>query len=74
MVRLSELALGEKGQISQIESSAIAPRLMELGFVPGEYVELKNKAPWGDPIEVSLLGYRLCLRRKDAEAVWVNTQ
>lgn len=41
-------------------------RLQELGMTPGAEITLTRRAPWGDPIEVSVRGTRLCVRRADA--------
>jgi ferrous iron transport protein A len=44
---------------------------MEMGLVPGVEVSLIGVAPLGDPIEISLRGYRLSLRRSEAARVHV---
>lgn len=41
-------------------------RLQELGLTPGTVVRVVRVAPLGDPIEIALRGYRLCLRRAEA--------
>lgn len=41
-------------------------RLLELGMTAGAEVTLTRRAPWGDPLEVSVRGTRLCMRRSDA--------
>jgi Fe2+ transport system protein FeoA len=47
-------------------------RLGELGFVPGTEVQLVRRAPFGDPIEIELRGYRVCLRREQLEGLLVE--
>jgi len=47
-------------------------RLMELGLVPGTPVELVGFAPMGDPLEIKVRGYKLTLRRHEAEQVFVR--
>ncbi len=47
-------------------------RLMEMGIVPGETIEVLQKAPFGDPIEISVMGYTLCIRIKEASFIEVE--
>ena len=72
MKKLSELKIGEKGIIDSIDDSKTALVLMELGCVPGEQVEMENKAPFGDPIAINVAGYKLSLRTKEAEHVLIK--
>ena len=44
-------------------------RLRELGFVPGTPLEVVRRSPFGDPVEVELRGYRICLRRSELETL-----
>jgi ferrous iron transport protein A len=65
-VSVSELTPGTRGRIcSHAPTSAIPDRLKELGFVPGTVLEIVRRAPLGDPVELELRGYRLCLRRAE---------
>ncbi|QYO65885.1 FeoA domain-containing protein [Leptolyngbya sp. 7M] len=54
-----------------IGTDTIANRLMEMGIVPGVSVRVIKAAPFGDPIEVRLLGYNLALRRNEAAMISV---
>ena len=59
-----------------VGSSAIgatALRLLEMGFVPGVRVGVIKRAPLGDPLELSLRGYRISLRIAEARAIEVET-
>lgn len=47
-------------------------RLAELGLTPGQTVRLLRRAPLGDPLEVLVRGYRLAIRREEAEAIEVE--
>ena len=47
-------------------------RLIEMGIVPGTRMEILRKAPFGGPVQVSLRGYTLSLRRYDAEQIFVE--
>ncbi len=57
---LSALAPGEQGRIAA--GAPLKGRLADLGFVPGTEVKVLRRAPFGDPVEVELRGYRICLR------------
>jgi ferrous iron transport protein A len=48
-------------------------RLAELGLTPGQSVRLLRRAPLGDPLEVLVRGYRLAVRRDEAEAIEVES-
>jgi ferrous iron transport protein A len=45
---------------------------MEMGLIPGEYVEMVGQAPMGDPVEYLVVGYRLSLRRAEARRVRIE--
>ncbi len=69
-MNLAKLKPGEKGRIVSI--GAIGPlkrRLMDMGVLVGEEVKVEKVAPLGDPIEVSVKGYKLSLRKKEAEGI-----
>ncbi|UFS70813.1 ferrous iron transport protein A [Geomonas sp. RF6] len=73
MSNLAKIKPGEKGKITAI--GAIGPlkrRLMDMGVLVGEEVSVIKVAPLGDPIEVSIKGYRLSLRKKEAEGIAVE--
>lgn len=67
---LSEFAKGERGKVLKVNGEgAIRRRLFDMGITPGATIELKKKAPLGDPIEVNLRGYELTLRKAEAACV-----
>jgi len=69
-ISLSELPVGSQARLCDHErSEALSERLQDLGLVPGTDVKVIRRAPLGDPLEVELRGYRLCLRRSEADAV-----
>ena len=69
---LDRLAPGEGGRIAHIDAEpGIKRRLMELGLVPGTDVEMVRSAPLGDPIEVTVRGLHLSLRRSEARHIHV---
>ncbi len=70
---LSKLKPGEKGRITSI--GAIGPlkrRLMDMGVLVGEEVQVLKMAPLGDPIEVKIKSYNLSLRKKEAQGICVE--
>ncbi len=70
---LHEIKVGEAARIVSIEGDdAVALRLMEMGLTDGEVIEVMGASPFGDPVEYSVRGYRLVLRRKEAERVQVE--
>ena len=71
--QLSELRIGEIGKIKSIEGKKeIKRRLFDMGLTPSVNILLKKKAPLGDPIEVSVRGYELILRKSDASMIIVE--
>jgi ferrous iron transport protein A len=72
-VTLAELPIGAKCRVQRVvEADEISTRLMEMGLTPGVDVQVLGAAPLGDPIEISLRGYRLSLRRTEAARVEVS--
>lgn len=70
MKLLSEFTIGEKGVVKTVGGEgAIRRRLFDMGVTPGAEITLRKKAPLGDPIEVTLRGYELTLRKTEAEFV-----
>jgi ferrous iron transport protein A len=70
---LSKLRPGDRARIVAV--GAIGPmkrRLMEMGILPGEEIEVKKVAPLGDPIEVRVKSYSLSLRKSEAEGIAVE--
>lgn len=67
---LSEMAIGESGKIVKVTGEgAIRRRLFDMGVTPGAEVFFRKKAPLGDPIEITLRGYELTLRKAEAAHV-----
>lgn len=68
--KLSEFQIGESGVIRLVNGEGkIRRRLFDMGMTPGTAVYLRKKAPLGDPIEVTIRGYELTLRKSEAEFV-----
>ena len=68
---LNDLLPGQSGTILSVgnQSGAVKRRLVDMGLTPGTQVKVTKVAPLGDPLEVSLRGYELSLRRADAEQI-----
>ena len=66
---LSNLKVGDKGIIHHFNDKNVALKLMEMGCLPGEEVEVKRFAPFGDPIAIYVSGYFLSLRKSEAACV-----
>lgn len=71
-MRLSELETGENGVIVKVNGhGSFRKRLIEMGFITGKKVSVILNAPLRDPIEYEILGYKLSLRRSEAEQIEV---
>lgn len=68
--RLSEFSIGETGVIRLVGGDGkIRRRLFDMGVTPGAEVYLRKRAPLDDPIEITLRGYELTLRKSEADVV-----
>jgi ferrous iron transport protein A len=70
--RLSEIETGKRAIIISLENDDILLKLMEMGCLPGEIISIEKKAPWGDPISITISGYQLSLRANEAEKIIVQ--
>ena len=65
--KLDEFKVGETGLIKKVEGEGrLRRRLFDMGVTPGAKVYLRKKAPLGDPLEVTIRGYELTLRKTEA--------
>ena len=65
--KLDEFKVGETGLIKKVEGEGrLRRRLFDMGVTPGAKVYLRKKAPLGDPLEVTIRGYELTLRKSEA--------
>jgi ferrous iron transport protein A len=75
MLPLDQLRPGQRGFIEALPSDGpTAQRLMEMGLLEGEEIELIGFAPLGDPLEIRLRDYRLSLRCSEAARVLIRLQ
>ena len=73
--KLSEFNIGETGQITNVEGEGrIRRRLFDMGITPGADIYLRKKAPLGDPIEITIRGYELTLRKDEAMLITLQVK
>ncbi len=71
--KLSEFVVGESGKIASVTGEGrIRRRLFDMGVTPDAELTMRKKAPLGDPIEITVRGYELTLRKAEAEFVEVE--
>lgn len=72
---LSEFSVGETGVVKTISGEGkIRRRLFDMGVTPGAEVLLRKKAPLGDPLEITIRGYELTLRKTEAACVGLEVK
>jgi Fe2+ transport system protein FeoA len=70
MPTLDQLAPGERGIVRALQGdSMMQQRIQEMGVTQGSEVEVVRLAPLGDPIEISVRGYYLSLRKSEAALI-----
>lgn len=70
MATLKEAKVGETVTVRKLNGEgAIKRRIMDMGITKGTEIYIRKVAPLGDPIEVTVRGYELTLRKADAEMV-----
>jgi len=73
METLDSLPAGASATIIELQGDdAATRRLMELGLLPGEPIELIGRAPFGDPLAVLIRGTRIALRSTDARRIRIR--
>jgi ferrous iron transport protein A len=71
---LADIRAGQLAHVERVEGNdALSLRLLEMGLTPGCEVRYVGQAPWGDPLEFAVRGYRLSLRKAEAARVHVST-
>ncbi|TWT43004.1 FeoA domain protein [Thalassoglobus neptunius] len=73
--RLDELkSIGQQARIIDVVGDdSISVRLMEMGLTEGEEITVLGFAPMGDPVEYSIRGYRISLRKSEANRVQIES-
>ena len=72
MRTLRDAKVGETVRISKLRGEgAVKRRIMDMGITKGTDVFIRKLAPLGDPVEISVRGYELSIRKSDAEMIEV---
>ena len=72
-MKLSDLKTGEHAVIMKVRGhGGFRKRIVEMGFVKGQTVEVLLNAPLQDPVEYKVMGYEVSLRRQEAEMIEVS--
>jgi ferrous iron transport protein A len=74
MTQLCQMKIGEKGQIIRIHAGeqSYRKRLISMGLIPGTEFIVSRIAPLGDPIEITVRGFSLSLRKDEASILQVR--
>ncbi len=73
MKTLKDVAVGESATIIKIHGEGkVKRRIMDMGITKGTEVFVRKVAPLGDPIEITVRGYELSLRKADAEILEIS--
>lgn len=72
MISLDKVKKNKLVYVKNVEgTSELTKRIMEMGITKGVKIIIKNFAPLGDPIEIQLRGFRLSIRKKDAQKILI---
>ena len=70
---LKETAIGRTVKVKRLSGEGpVKRRIMDMGITKGVEIHVRKKAPLGDPVEVTVRGYELSLRKADAEMIEVE--
>ena len=70
MRKLRDMAVGETSKVVKINGEGkVKRRIMDMGITKGTSIYLRKVAPFGDPVEVTVRGYELSLRKDDADII-----
>ncbi|MBO5287108.1 MAG: ferrous iron transport protein A [Clostridia bacterium] len=73
MKTLKEVRIGEAVSVVKLQGEgAIKRRIMDMGITKGTKIVVKKFAPLGDPMEITVRGYQLTIRKEDAKMVVVE--
>ena len=73
MKTLREVACGQTVTVKKLSGAGpVKRRIMDMGIIKGVSIYVRKVAPLGDPIEVTVRGYELSLRKADAEMIEVE--
>ena len=73
MVTLKEVKVGNTVKVVKLHGEgAVKRRIMDMGITNGTEIYVRKVAPLGDPVEITVRGYELSLRKADAEMIEVE--
>lgn len=73
MSTLREAKIGQTVKVSRLNGDgAVKSRIMDMGITKGTEIYVRKVAPLGDPIEITVRGYELTLRKADADLIETN--
>ena len=73
MKTLRDLKVGETAKVVKLHGEgAVKRRIMDMGITKGVEIHVRQVAPLGDPVEVTVRGYELSLRKSDAEMIEIG--
>ena len=73
MKTLREVRVGESATVVKLHGEgAVRRRIMDMGITKGTTVHIRKVAPLGDPLEITVRGYELSIRKGDAEMIEVQ--
>lgn len=73
MKTLKETSIGETVKVTRLSGEGpVKRRIMDMGITKGVEIYVRKVAPLGDPVEVTVRGYELSLRKADAEMIEVE--
>lgn len=73
MKTLKQVQVGQRATVSRLHGEgAVRRRIMDMGLTRGAEVFVRKVAPLGDPMELTVRGYELTLRKADAEMIEVE--
>lgn len=73
MKTLREASIGDTVKVVKLHGEGpIKRRIMDMGITKGAEIYVRKTAPFGDPVEVTVRGYELSLRKADAEMIEVE--
>ena len=70
MKTLRNIAVGETAKVKRLHGEgALKRRIMDMGITKGSQIYVRKVAPLGDPVEITIRGYELSLRKDDADGI-----
>jgi len=73
MKTLKDLKVGESAKVVRLHGQgAVRRRIMDMGITRGTMVRVRKVAPLGDPLELTVRGYELSIRKADAQMVEIE--